>query len=109
MSSFEQNKLWKNRISEQQASGLTITRWCKEHEISYRQFHYWKKRLSVAASHAKDTQTDLFVEIPLTKSTSGGNKQEERIHLSFHDAQIDIPQFFHPDTLLGLMKVLQQL
>ncbi len=36
---------WKDRISEQRTSGLTIKQWCKERQISTQQFYYWKKRV----------------------------------------------------------------
>lgn len=108
MSSKQKSELWKNRISEQQASGLTIVRWCKEHEILYRQFHYWKKQLSTA-SCMNHKSVELFAEIPALDKISKTLKEKERIHLSFHGVEMDVPETFHPDTLLGLMKVLQHL
>lgn len=36
---------WKERIQQQQADGLSIEKWCRQHQISPHTFHYWKDKL----------------------------------------------------------------
>jgi hypothetical protein len=44
--SFEQKRVWEERIQQQKASGLSIERWCRENQIPAWKFHYWKSKLS---------------------------------------------------------------
>ncbi|MCC5831969.1 MAG: hypothetical protein JJU12_02880 [Chlamydiales bacterium] len=43
--SQEQREAWVGRIQSQQASGLSIQRWCEENSIASHLFHYWRRRL----------------------------------------------------------------
>ncbi|MBE5918581.1 MAG: hypothetical protein E7272_01945 [Pseudobutyrivibrio ruminis] len=36
---------WANFIRQQQASGLNVTIWCEQNNISKTQFYYWKRKL----------------------------------------------------------------
>jgi hypothetical protein len=36
---------WRERIAEQQRSGVSIKRFCKEHALTEHSFYYWRKRL----------------------------------------------------------------
>lgn len=38
-------KQWASIIQEAGSSGLTKTEWCKEHNISLRNFYYWQRKL----------------------------------------------------------------
>jgi hypothetical protein len=44
--STEKKNEWAEKIRQQQASGLSIEKWCNENQIKPYVFHYWKKRLS---------------------------------------------------------------
>jgi len=43
--SQEKQLKWKERIQLQQASGLSIEKWCRQNQISPHTFHYWKDKL----------------------------------------------------------------
>lgn len=44
--SSEAKKLeWKNFIEQQRQSGLSIEKWCLQHQIQPHTFHYWKEKL----------------------------------------------------------------
>ncbi|WP_305816435.1 IS66 family insertion sequence element accessory protein TnpA [Photobacterium leiognathi] len=45
MTQFEKHQHWINIISNQQESGLSVPRFCKQHDINYATFHYWLKKL----------------------------------------------------------------
>jgi hypothetical protein len=40
----QQVNLWRERIHQQQGSGLSIPKWCASHQINSRLFYYWKNR-----------------------------------------------------------------
>jgi hypothetical protein len=41
----EQRNAWRIKIHSQQKSGLSIQRWCQDHNIASHLFHYWKRVL----------------------------------------------------------------
>lgn len=54
---FEETRsIWKKRIEEWQSSGQNIASWCREHQLDYKAFLYWKKRFSTSCSHASFTE-----------------------------------------------------
>ena len=36
---------WKRLLSEQEASGLSVSGWCRDHDVDKVKFYYWRKRL----------------------------------------------------------------
>lgn len=60
----EENKLeWKSRIEQQQRSGLSINKWCQEHQIPRYAFDYWKDKL-----FSKQLQKHSFAEMKIARS-----------------------------------------
>jgi hypothetical protein len=55
---------WKERILQQQNSGLSIARWCQEHQVAVGQFNYWKSKL-----FPRQIEATGFTEIVDTKNT----------------------------------------
>lgn len=41
---------WQRLLAEQQASGLSITAWCLQQNISEATYYYWRKRLAPSLS-----------------------------------------------------------
>jgi len=41
----EERALWKNRITDLNTSGLTVTQYAKTNDLSVHQIYYWKARL----------------------------------------------------------------
>ena len=41
---------WRERIAEQEGSGLTVQQFCKEHGVSTWSFYTWRKRLRESES-----------------------------------------------------------
>ena len=37
---------WQQKVVEQKSSGLPASRWCREHQVQYKSFLYWKNRFS---------------------------------------------------------------
>jgi hypothetical protein len=50
--------LWKNRMSDFEASELISTQWCANQEIPLSQFRYWRRKLrSTRDAASSSTQT----------------------------------------------------
>ena len=57
-------KNWSLRISDQKASGLSVTEWCSQNDVSKNMFFYWKRKLK------DEVVTQMLPEIvPLTMPT----------------------------------------
>lgn len=39
-----QEQYWKEHVARQKASGLSITVYCRQHELNYDRFYYWMKK-----------------------------------------------------------------
>lgn len=44
--SEEKRQEWQEKILQQQNSGQSVARWCREHHVPYNGFIYWKGRLA---------------------------------------------------------------
>ena len=102
--------LWEQRIDERTESGISVSEWCKNNEISKGTYHYWNHKLS---KKQKPNNEMSFAEITPILSTS-----EEAIpnldklnvfQISFKNIQVTVPSNFNQASLAGLMKVLQEL
>ena len=83
---------WAKIIAEVNNSGVTKTRWCQEHGIRPRQFHYWQKRIrEFMLEHPDTTIADLSDAESDIPAVSGGQSFCE-IQLSGDAAQ---PPFSH--------------
>jgi len=109
-STTENLLLWEQRINERAKSGMSVSEWCKNNEISKSKFHYWNHKIS------KKQKTDN--EIEFAEITSILLNAEEPISVSaksddfqifFKSMQVTVPSNFNQTSLAGLMKVLQKL
>lgn len=82
--------LWRERIVNKETSGLKLTDWCVQNQLSKHAYYYWKRKI---ADHDVDKPgTPLFVEIPADagsamKSASGTMLIEWK-NLSIHVTDI---------------------
>lgn len=62
--SSQQTQLeWKERILQQQASGLSIEKWCSQNQISPHNFTYWRDKL-----FPKQLEKSHFTELNIKRS-----------------------------------------
>jgi transposase-like protein len=73
--------LWRRRLADQAASGLSISEWCRRSEVSGSLFHYWKRALarrgagrvgSDPKSLAKPPGQAVFAQVVLTPAAEPG-------------------------------------
>jgi hypothetical protein len=57
---------WASRISDQKASGLSVSNWCRQNEISQDKFFYWKRKLK---DEVIDKALPDIVQIALPSAT----------------------------------------
>jgi hypothetical protein len=53
---------WKERVQKQQASGLSIEKWCLQNQIRPHTFHYWRDKL-----FPRQLQKSSFAELNIKR------------------------------------------
>lgn len=95
-------QVWKAKIEQWQVSGQTIKTWCKEHNISYNIFQYWRARLGRVKP--RDTSNNPpFVELPDGHSPCSG------IELRIKEVSLHLSPTFDAVALAGCLRVLRGL
>lgn len=93
--SAEKKLDWETKIRQQQTSGLSIDRWCRQNQITPCSFYYWKDRLF---SKTKLTRSD-FIELPINQGTG--------ICIEYQGMRVLIDKSFDPVTLRGCLAALR--
>jgi len=78
--------LWEQRINEQKSSGLSVSVWCEQHQLTKHTYKYWIKRISDLNIKSVENQT-LFVEV--TPEVTFKNVTS-KIQINWHDLEIEI-------------------
>lgn len=98
-------ELWRKRLDAWKRSGKNIAKWCKDNDVPYVRFFYWRDRLSAERSLV-DTPKPVpqFIELkesPQSLSVGSG------ISLSFQEMQIHLSKDFDRDTFLRCLQTLK--
>ncbi|VBB41816.1 transposase [uncultured Desulfatiglans sp.] len=94
---------WSKIMQAQAASGQTIKAFCAERKISIHQFYAWRRRLKAGIDQQQ--QTRAFLELVPAKHEE---KALIRIHVG-DQLWIEVPQGFHPPTLLSVIETLSRI
>lgn len=80
--SQEKRQEWKDKIQNQQASGLSISKWCCDQQVNVHAFYYWKDHLcpKVPLFRASFTESigangDIILYNPSTNSFAISNAE----------------------------------
>lgn len=49
---------WKRFLADHAASGLSISQWCRDHDVDKAQFYYWRKRLAPGSGVAATAEAN---------------------------------------------------
>ncbi len=100
-SSEEKRRHWAENILQQQKSGQNIHRWCRENNISYTAFFYWKERLG-NSSHKPISRSD-FTELSSASSNDPG------LTLEYQGIRIVLSKDFDVAVLGKCLRVLRSI
>lgn len=99
----EKRRFWKQQIEGWYSSNQTRAAYCRQHDLSYDQFIYWKRKFR------RDSKSS-FIELklpPVTLPKIIATTSSLRISVSRF--QIAVEQGFDPEVLERLVYVLEQL
>ena len=88
---------WAEKIRQQKESDLSVSRWCRERQISYSAFLYWKDRLSPKPPIHRAS----FTELPEVPATAG-------ITIECQKIQIHLTRDFDPILLTKCLRALKE-
>ena len=111
---FHNEQIWKLRMQEYRASGLTQLKWCEQEGIKLSSFRYWLRRLreeemQEAAEWLKvcvseqDSTTELVAERSICSSQAPTNM---RIHTA--NITIELPLDTPIEYVSNLLRVVSQ-
>jgi transposase-like protein len=60
-------RLWRQRIADQQASGLSVRDYCQQHALAQTTFYFWRLELRRRDQHAQTTRP-AFVPVTVVAS-----------------------------------------
>jgi hypothetical protein len=93
---------WKARIVDFQSSELPIKEWCQNQNVTYSQFHYWKRKFKGVESTTKTTQwlpVDLYDQVDET---------EPSILIRVRGIPVEVKPHFNPELLLQVVRTLKE-
>jgi hypothetical protein len=100
--SKELREFWREKLAQWQLSGKNGSQWCREQQLSYQYFSYWKRTLLVEqdAREIASQFTELVNE-PLETKASG-------IKIQCDDLFLHVDVDFDSETLRRLILLLQR-
>ena len=79
----QRERLWRQRLADQAASGMSITQWCRQSGTAASLFHYWKRALAKrdgrrpvptpgqgAAKHKTKTPATTFARVVIASPSA---------------------------------------
>lgn len=100
--SLDREQYWRELIRGQQASGLSISAFCREREVSPASFFDWRRKL---ASRDGEEVADKFVPIELGPPASLAGRPGFEVVLP-NGLRVLVPSRFDADALRELLDVL---
>jgi transposase-like protein len=100
--SLERERYWREVIREQAASGLSISAYCREHEVSPASFFSWRRRL---AADGREEAAGKFIPIQLAAATPLATPAGFEVALP-NGLQVRVPPQFDAEALRELLDVL---
>jgi hypothetical protein len=88
---------WEEKIRKQQESGLSMEKWCNQHQIPSHRFYYWKERLFPKPP----LNRSCFAELPDSKNTG--------IAIEYRGLQIRLDKHFDSAALKRCLSALMEI
>jgi hypothetical protein len=122
----QREALWRQRLADQAASGMSITQWCRRSGTSASLFHYWKRALAkrdgrrlkpprrqAAAKNEAQTQEAAFARVviasPIPKPQLTASAADPAIEIVLSGSRVvRVGAGFDEATLARVLAVLEE-
>jgi len=95
MKKEEHRKEWNERINQWLKSGKSGAEWCREFQLSYYSFNYWKKRFFQKKNSHSEKPAFLELSEPCLKDTG--------IELQYKKISVKLQKNFDPASLYKII------
>lgn len=93
----EKKLVWKEKIRQQQESGISIEKWCHQNQIAPHRFHYWRSRLFPKPLLTRS----CFTELPSNGKTG--------VIIEYRGFRVHVDKCFDPSTLKSCLLTLEEI
>jgi len=97
------HRYWKQNLENWHASGLSGAAWCRQEEIAYCVFLYWRKKLERDSDSSTAQSSEQFIEIPDNPAAESG------LTLECQGVTIHLAKGFDVEILKNCLQVLRRL
>ncbi len=97
----EKRRIWRERLDEWEASGLTQVNYCRLHNLDTRNFQYWKRK--TLPKPCTPTLVELPTQLVSQSTRPAGSPLCLVVNARF---RVEVSPGFDADTLDRLIKVL---
>lgn len=103
---------WSQRVADCRSSGLSVCRWCMEHDIKPKTYYTWQKKVFAAMIEQQKLQMleatgadTKFVELsPAAPEPARGRDLVASVHVG--EASLDVYEGASPEIVTALCRVL---
>ena len=103
--SREQWEVW---ISEQQASGLSIQKWCKEKQIPTMRYYYWKKRIHKTPEQAVRSEEITLQQETIPERFPKTENFSVPIHIQYRQYEVLISETADSSQIVTVLEALRK-
>lgn len=96
----DNRELWRKDLENWLSSGMTITAWCKENNVSYNTFQYRRKRLGNSHENRENTR---FIELQEESCADSG------VRVAIKGISLQLSEQFDETVLLRCLRVIRSL
>jgi transposase-like protein len=103
---------WSQRVADCRSSGLSVSRWCTEHDIKPKTYYAWQKKVFAAMIEQQKLQMmettgneTKFIELPSPElGATRGRDLVASVHVG--EASLDVYEGASPEIVTALCRVL---
>ena len=105
---------WSRRVADCRSSGMSVTRWCSEHNVKPKTYYNWQKKVFAAMLAQQQAEmsdaSHRFAELPLPadeKQLTTAEKQRDLVaSVRIGDASLEVYGGASAEIVSALCKVL---
>ena len=105
---------WSQRVADCRSSGMSVTRWCSEHNVKPKTYYNWQKKVFAAMLAQQKAETSdaspRFAELPLPtdeKQLTAAEKQQDLVaSVRIGDASLEVYGGASAEIVSALCRVL---
>lgn len=103
---------WSQRVADCRSSGLSVSRWCKEHDINIKTYYTWQKKVFAAMieqqklqiTEPAGTETQFAELPPPAQAPTRDRDLVATVHMG--EAFLDVYEGASPEIVTALCRVL---